>query len=927
MIKTKKIISVFLVALEIFLLSIAPSLAFFGDGGSPGIPSPSEIAQELEKRYHTNLESIQNQGEYLNVADTKKMAPQVMLFFSPSDPKPGEKITANAYPMYFNNPKESLYYTWYIKHSSTGGDDKKGNQDYNKDGNVNIKDYKIEAARIIANGGFDSSKADYGKVDTDKDGYESRLGGDDRRGMPSHCYAHDFQTGIDYEIVKQDTLSSNFSSLCSTGHAACMETKILNNPLEITLDEGTGGGYAFENSYQCVDIGETPYCSSKGTAICSTGEPICTTSDSELLHDGSCSDYSGSGQPSCINTGYILSPSFLCSDASFKNNHLFAQPKPKLGENSGDGSFNEKEEQFWGTNPDDPDTAGLGNADEANVIGLGTDNFTWNYQPGDKLGVAVEGTSMVPTKYSDSSSMVMWAFPKNKCDIQDTATYVTSIKGYEVKIPIAEVDFDKCFEENFVDPREGGQPTNLDVSLAYSPENPFNDPDDLEADIVSVQSSVNNAGQEASQLQYNWRIAISDTSSPDPSSWNTICEVTSSGNYNCDAISDHSHLRGIGLSSLKFKLNLDDSYFRNDTAYLRVYTEVAENFDANVTREGRSDVIIKVNSLGKKIEAWSSGIDANNLPTLKSNPANALDPSLICKEENEKITCFITKNEIVGIKLNNEDKQLQDFSWTLDGKPLTCDSSISTQCNGDKQTNVNFFPVTKGPGDTYTLGLTTNNVTTGKTLYLTKLFKVIDPFVKIISTDEGTCWPKLLGTYKDFEGKSFPDHSESVLEAFSSSDIKLKAEFHPSWIKDYSAFGWSIDGVEQESMNNSDTISFSSNEKDIGSAYNITLNASYVQPIEIRRAMKEIWNISQFNSNEENISSAVQIEITESEDTAANFQGGSKKFLASLYSHLPTQAMFLFRIILTILIIILTSGFIFSFAPRQYETNINKKKY
>lgn len=925
MIKTKKIISVFLVALEIFLLSLSPSLAFFGGGGSANVPSPSEIAQELEKRYHLNLESIQSQSEFFNVAESKKTPPQVMLFFSPSDPKPGEKITANAYPMYFSNPKESLYYTWYVKHSSTGGDDNKGNYDYNKDGDVDIEDYKIEAARIIANGGFDFSKANYKKADTDKDGYESRLGGDDRRGMPSHCYAHDFQTGTDYEIVKQNTISSQFLSFCATGHAACMETKILNDPAEVDLTDGTGGGFTFENSYQCVDIGETPYCSSSGTAICSTGEPICTTSTSELFYDGSCDDYSGSGQPSCDDTGYILSPSFLCDENSFKNKHLFAQPKPKLGEISGDGSFNEEEEKFWTTNPDDPDTAGTGNADEANVIGMGIDKFAWNYQSGDKVGVAVEGTSMITTKYSDSSSMVMWAFPKNKCDIKDTATYVTAIKGYEVKIPIAEVDFDECFEENFIDPREGGQPTNLDVSLAYSPENPFNDPDDLEADIVSVQASASNAGQEFSQLQYNWRIAISDTSNPDPSNWDTICEVTSSGKYNCDAVSDHSPLKGIGLSSLKFKLNLDKSYFRNDTAYLRVYAEVAENFDANVTREGRSDVIVKVNSLGKKIETWSPGINASNLLTLKSSPANILNPSSICKEENEKIICFVTKNEVVGVQINNDDGELKDFSWTLDGKSLICDSSISPQCNDSGQININFFPVVKNPGDAYTVGLNANNVTTGKTLYLTKTFKVIDPYIKIVSNDESACWPKLLGMYKDLEGNSFPDHSESVLETYSGSDIKLKAEFHPSWIKDYSIFDWSIDGIEQESMSNSDNISFSSSEKEAGSVYNVAFNTSYIQPGAIRQAMKEIWNISQFNSNEENISSAIQIEITESEDTAANFQGKSKQFLASLYSHLPTQAMFLFRIILTILIIILTSGFVFSFAPRQYETNINKK--
>ena len=56
---------------------------------------------------------------------------------------------------------------------------------------------------------------------------------------------------------------------------------------------------------------------------------------------------------------------------------------------TGDKTFKKNEEEFWHTNPDDPNTAGNGNVDEANVVGLGQNKFTWTYQASDQVGSAV----------------------------------------------------------------------------------------------------------------------------------------------------------------------------------------------------------------------------------------------------------------------------------------------------------------------------------------------------------------------------------------------------------------------------------------------------------------------------------------------------------------------------------------------------------
>ncbi len=62
----------------------------------------------------------------------------------------------------------------------------------------------------------------------------------------------------------------------------------------------------------------------------------------------------------------------------------------------GDGEFTTKEEACWKLDPNNSDTDGDGFIDEADLAGLGQQQLVWNYQEGDRIGVVIEGTSMVP---------------------------------------------------------------------------------------------------------------------------------------------------------------------------------------------------------------------------------------------------------------------------------------------------------------------------------------------------------------------------------------------------------------------------------------------------------------------------------------------------------------------------------------------------
>ncbi len=938
--KINKILLALIVAAEIILLSAPGAFAL----------SVSSIAEDLEERYHLNLESIQNQGETFNVADTKKTPPQVMLFFSPTDPRPGEKLTAEALPVYFSNSKESLYYTWYLKHDECDTCDQGDCDsddleicDKDDDDDIDKNDWKIEAMRIITNSDFDTRKADYsGGNDNDKDGYEVNWGGDDREDMPNHCYIHDFENGINYELT--DVSNTTFN--CPAGETAvCVENESL-----FCSDE-VGGSYA-EYSV-CQEVQSAATCDEDtGLAECSDGTPVCAAD----LDEYDCDDPPDPADSASCSQLFDLNNSPTCStsDSGTGENlcqHLFPEYNnfddclDVLGtpddnsddvcidldeESVGDDDFEENEEVFWKTSPQDPDSADNGNMDEANAAGLGVNTFTWNYQPEDQVGVIIEGASMIPTKYDDSSMMIMWAYPKNECEIENKSEYYQSIRGYSVKIPAANMNLNDCIEDNLIDPTEGGQPKKINVSLSYSPEDPVNDPTiDNMGDAIVVQATTDNAPQDDTKLYYEWAVEISPEGTYNPAAWTDITEeLVDSGLID-------GPIKGNGLSSFQVKLNLnpgnlevdeavfDEDYFPDGIGYLRIKAALSQNFSFGVSREGKSDAIIKVISSEEKIDAYTVDADEAGKLTLD----NGDEPICQDPDTGERTPfCFLLKNEIIGVGIDNSDGELDNFSWTINGDPLNCDTSISDLCDDEKQTNYNFFPVTGNIGDAYAIKLTANNVTTGKTLNLVRTFQIIRPFVRIVSIDTDAAWPRYLGDYVDLEGNRFADNSKFVFETYVGSAPSLKAEFHPAWLADYLAadgllqLEWTVNGVKQNNFANMEELYLPAVDREPGSVYSVSVNSVYRSSPEIRLALKNIWGVSQFDTTEKYMSYNIQIKVFAPEEEAITLKN-SGKFLAGLLSYLPGQITFLLRMILTIAVVIATAGIVFAFTP-QYE---NKK--
>ncbi len=908
---------IFVLALGFFITSAFSASA--GGGGFKTIKTASNVASELEARYNLDLGSLRNQGQNFNVSDTKKQAPEVSLFFSPSDPRPGEKLTAKAFPVYFSNEKSLLYYTWYLKRKGcdlkknvtdeailnicNASDPERWTDKREKSGDITIEDWKIEAARTIAQNGYEGPSIG---TPLDDDGYKARFGGDNKTNVPDHCYVNDAQSGINYELAG----SSKSSFECPTGTSpVCM------------VEEGDSD-----------EDGNSDGCSVSGLPACSNNAPLCNVGSPRCIADTTAPTSCGTVLTTCSSETSSSSPS--CR-------HLFPNAK---GETSGDGSFGKNEEEFWGTDPADPDTADNGNKDEANVVGLGNAEFVWNYVSGDEVGVVVEGTSSIPTKHDDSSNMIMWAFAKKNCPIEladGKGSYTKTIKGYGVEIPTANFDLNKCIERNLVDPTKGGQATNLDIAVSATPNHPINDEtEDQAGDIVITQATISNAQRNLTDILFEWKVEFSKTIQ-----FNNATDIT-------QELRDAGllgNIRGNALDSIRVKLDAPEdiisTHVPDGFGYLRFKVTATENFgDINIARKGRGDVIVKFTSTKKKMSAYRANavLSGEVMRVTLENGA-----PIICNDNAlERTVCRVIKNEIIGLKL--DPSGLSNFNWTINGKALTCSKAgMSPDCEiidgvekPGQQNEVNFFPVTGNPGDTYTVTVTANDIKTGNMLTLTRAFAVVEPTVIIESLDKSVVWPKFLGQYKDITGKADAtacpnglcnDYSKSIFQAFSGSLLGFRATFIPSFLAKSAKKEWSVDGetmveepvAESASVTESTEESTSTEvENPVGELhftasklapgiYNISLIAQAVQPDDIRRALLDTWNISPFDSPEINFSTVAQVELQEPGITEGTLIG-PRKYLAAIASYIPASVMFTFRIFLSAALVLFALNLLYA---------------
>jgi hypothetical protein len=106
-----------------------------------------------------------------------------------------------------------------------------------------------------------------------------------------------------------------------------------------------------------------------------------------------CYDHNFGKQVGSVNMGDSEEDESSGRDRIARCSHEFA--KCGVGK-IGDGEFGVAEEACWRTDPYNADTDGDGIEDEADLAGLNQTQFTWVYRKGDRIGLVIEGTSMIP---------------------------------------------------------------------------------------------------------------------------------------------------------------------------------------------------------------------------------------------------------------------------------------------------------------------------------------------------------------------------------------------------------------------------------------------------------------------------------------------------------------------------------------------------
>ena len=172
-------------------------------------------------------------------------------------------------------------------------------------------------------------------------------------------------------------------------------------------------------------------------------------------------------------------------------------------------------------------------------------------------------------------------------------------------------------------------------------------------------------------------------------------------------------------------------------------------------------------------------------------------------------------------------------------------------------------------------------------------------------------------------GATMDDLDENLFEAQEAKIVTVKPRFNfDSDIIDPSKLEWFVDGTRVESASEAPfpyitpatgDLNIPIN-KSVGEKYAISLKALYTQPDPQRRALHYIWNVPTSAFYETVVSDSAEIQVVKAPTQAAS---GTKKILASLFSLMPSYLNFLFRIILTMALILISSGLLFSIFPKQ----------
>ena len=855
------------------------------DAGNFAVDGFNAIAEDLGLSKDSLKESI----DAFNVAQRKKPAPYVTLSFDPPNPVPGEKVTANAMVSGFMNDYNSLYFTWYLKNKKctdeiNDKDDYEYNEecDLDEDGVVDIEDFKIKAARIMAGNDFDWQEAkDRGAYDSgvpdDDDGYDAPAGGADQVGKSGEqCFLHEYHVGWEWHF------SSCFHLFPNTEHDPDLDSRKVPG----TADKLGDGKFGREeelfwrtNPYAKDTLGSGQ--NDEANAI-GLGQETFTF------------PYSDEDQLGVVVEGISTEPTEQYTPA-YRTMWAFLENKCEFDRCNMDHLQCSESDKH---KPEDPDPEKEG--EEGEVV----------------MNCSGRTTNCPDGKFSACCS---------------TESNV-----------IMNINRD-CVANNFVDPTTGGGATEkLDVYLEYSPQNPINDTSGEDSgDELILSADVINATNK-NYIEYTWEVFTGDDISADdwgdPFTKSELSGVTQTSGLNLkDFKFRMSFAKGKLKKYLRVKVtakeNLGLTHPREGHADAIITVNSANDrlsvYSAEITWDENNP------SIAPTLSVPNSGKKERCLVNDEGEKLAATDGT----DGKPAGICGVAKNEIIAVRIfgynpaTGAHDKYSDYYWTVDGDPFQCVGGTAFEgCVDGGQSYITYIPVTKKVGETFSVNLSGINNETGDKFNLTRLFKVTDPTVKINCGPD--CEPVQLGTYTDLNGGNYVDNSDTDFQAQANSEIQLEPEFSEVFtIEDKSKFEWTVDGsvisvdnatdygygIDPIDLDNpSGTNSLYLPGKEYGSYYNINLSGLYVPSGATRKALNYWWGLTYNDFYEKSVEKSLRIEMVKT--LTASETTGSKKIFATVATGIPPYLAFLFRLSLTGFVIILALKIIFFLLlrPRKY---------
>ncbi|OGI27731.1 MAG: hypothetical protein A2359_02730 [Candidatus Moranbacteria bacterium RIFOXYB1_FULL_43_19] len=586
---------------------------------------------------------------------------------------------------------------------------------------------------------------------------------------------------------------------------------------------------------------------------------------------------------------------------------------------SGSGRFPNGEEKYWRTDPNDPDTDGDGFNDEADVIGLGQQDFTWTYQAGDRVGVTVEGTSMIPTDEQNAYYKIMWGY-LDVCD---------STKAKLLNDDLCDGSSDYGF--GFLATMSPNEQENekLKLSLSYSPDNPVADPsgensenieDDgsiLNADQISVTSSLDNTQYNPNLLYYTWQIQRGDPVTDD---WGSALDIGD----NFDTTSSSS---GLGLTDFSFTpkkeaLTTSD----NGIIYFKVTATAAQASGVEINR-GRSSVVVPVNKNGVRIDLYKVNVSGGEA-TLGEK---------ICTEGLYAALCPAVKGQMLAAKISGSryNATNSEFSWQTNGNVLNTPTNVSEYFDGWSSTTV-FFPITREQQQLEEVSVTVTPTDKLEPVKAGRLITVVEPVALVRSSDTNTAWPKTQIVQSGSTKNSYQTvNNLNMLETFPGSDVSLYLDFVPDYLladDENTTVDWQIGGISindeafDETYGDLNVLTVEGTDllftapETVGAYYDISVNLKKYWSQEEADIMSSVWGIVPRPLESDR---GITITTVEKPAVDATSLNSPTQLLAAVGTHLPHYVMYNLRLALTLLVMVFTSFWFYALI--QKFTNYEEK--